>query len=223
MTVRGALQPAARGPGSALRLLLLDNYDSFTWNLAHAFAVLGAEVEVVLSDARSAEEVRASAFDAWVLSPGPGRPEERGIGLELARAEPEDPPLLGVCLGHQALAQAHGARLTRAPELVHGKTSEIEHTGGGLYRGLSRPFLATRYHSLVVDPASLPAVLEVEAQTKDGVIMGLRHRERPAFGVQFHPESVLTIEGRRLLANFLEIAAAWRSLARDAALARSPE
>ncbi len=190
-----------------MRVLLLDNYDSFTWNLAHALEQCGATVEVVLNDALAVGEILERGYEAWVISPGPGRPEESGICLDLVRAATTGPPLLGVCLGHQALAQAHGARIVRAPVLMHGKTSAIHHDGQRLFRGLGRPFVATRYHSLVVDEPSLPRAFEITARTEDGVIMGIRHRELPLYGVQFHPEAVLTVEGPRLLANFLEIAA----------------
>jgi anthranilate synthase/aminodeoxychorismate synthase-like glutamine amidotransferase len=200
-----------------MRVLLLDNYDSFTWNLAHYLEELGAAVEVVLNDRITTEQVHERSFDAWVLSPGPGRPEQAGISLELVRAARDRTPLLGVCLGHQALAQAHGARIVRAPVLMHGKTSPIDHDGCDLFYGLDRPFSATRYHSLVIDPASLPPVFEVSARSNDGVIMGIRHRGRPWFGVQFHPESVMTLAGKPLLVNFLEIAARERRASTDAA------
>jgi len=200
-----------------MRVLLLDNYDSFTWNLAHYLEELGAVVEVVLNDRITVDGVLRRRFDAWVLSPGPGRPEQAGISLDLVRAAGASLPLLGVCLGHQTLARAHGARITRAPVLMHGKTSPIDHLGRGLYRGLERPFVAMRYHSLVVDPGTLPPTLEVDARSDDGVVMGIRHRRRPWFGIQFHPESVLTLAGKALLANFLEIASAARRAETDAA------
>jgi anthranilate synthase component 2 len=190
-----------------MRVLLLDNYDSFTWNLAHYLEELGAVVEVVLNDEVDVERLRARSFDAWVISPGPGRPEGAGISLDLVRAADAGTPLLGVCLGHQALAQAHGARIVGAPDLMHGKTSSIHHDGRGLFRGLPRPFAATRYHSLVIEPESLPDTFAVSARTADGVVMGIRHRSLPSFGIQFHPESVLTLEGKPLLANFLAVAA----------------
>jgi anthranilate synthase component 2 len=191
------------------RLLLVDNFDSFTWNLAHYFEELGAAVEVQLNDAIKVAGVKADAFDGVVLSPGPGRPEGAGICLELIRAVAGAIPLLGVCLGHQALAQAYGARIVQAPTLMHGKTSAIDHTGNGLFQGLPRPFDATRYHSLVVAPDSVPDDFRVAAWTGDGVIMGLDHEELPLYGVQFHPESVLTVEGKPLLANFLRLAERW--------------
>jgi anthranilate synthase component 2 len=196
-----------------MRVLLLDNYDSFTWNLAHYLEELGASVEVVLNDEVEVEPLRARGYDAWVISPGPGRPEGAGISLDLVRAADARTPLLGVCLGHQTLARAHGARIVRAPQLMHGKTSSIHHEGRGLFRGLPRPFEATRYHSLVIAPESLPDSLEVTARTADGVVMGIRHRHLPSYGIQFHPESVLTLEGKPLLANFLAVAARVRAAA----------
>jgi anthranilate synthase component 2 len=200
-----------------MRVLLLDNYDSFTWNLAHYLEVLGAKVEVFLNDEIGVKQVRERAYDAWVVSPGPGRPEGAGISLDLVRAANGRTPLLGVCLGHQALAQAHGARIVQAPVLMHGKTSSIHHDGRGLFRGLDRPFTAMRYHSLVVERESLPGPFEVSARTDDGVVMGIRHRGRPSFGIQFHPESILTLAGKPLLSNFLAIAARVRRATTDAA------
>ena len=200
-----------------MRVLLLDNYDSFTWNLAHYLEELGATVDVFLNDEIGVEQVRERGYDAWVVSPGPGRPDGAGISLDLVRAANGRTPLLGVCLGHQALAQAHGARIVQAPVLVHGKTSSIHHDGRRLFRDLDRPFVATRYHSLVVEPESLPDTFEISARTDDGVVMGIRHRGRPSFGIQFHPESILTLAGKPLLANFLAIAARVRRAATDAA------
>jgi len=191
-----------------MRILLVDNYDSFTWNLAHYLEELGAELHVAQNDEVSVEWVERQEFDAWLLSPGPGTPDDGGISLELARSAAGRVPLLGVCLGHQALAQAYGARVTRAEVLVHGKTSSIFHDGQDLFEKLERPFDATRYHSLVVDPASLPREFRVTAWTADGVVMGIQHRIWPLFGIQFHPESVLTLEGKPLLANFISIVAA---------------
>ena len=190
-----------------MRVLLLDNYDSFTWNLAHYLEELGAELHVALNDEVSVDWVEREEFDAWVISPGPGSPDDGGISLELARSAGGRTPLLGVCLGHQALALANGARITRAEVLVHGKTSAIFHDGRDLFGTLRRPFDATRYHSLVVEPASLPRDFRVTAWTADGIVMGIRHRIWPLFGIQFHPESVLTLEGKPLLGNFLSIAA----------------
>ena len=194
-----------------MRILLVDNYDSFTWNLAHYLEELGVDLCVVLNDEISVEWAERQAFDAWVISPGPGTPDDSGVSLELARAAGRGTPLLGVCLGHQALAQAFGARIVRAAVLVHGKTSPILHDGDDLFRTLERPFAATRYHSLVVDPQSLPGELRVTARTPDGVVMGIRHRTLPLFGIQFHPESVLTLQGKPLLANFLSIASGYNS------------
>ena len=196
--------------GAGLRLLLLDNYDSFTYNLAQYLEELGAAVDVVRNDRITVDQVKAAGFDAIVISPGPGRPEEAGISVELVRQTSERTPLLGVCLGHQAIGYAYGARVVSAPTLMHGKTSPIVHDGRTLFAGLENPFEATRYHSLVVEEASLPGELAVSARTPEGVVMGLRHRELPQEGVQFHPESVLTVVGKRLLANFLEGISAWR-------------
>lgn len=187
-----------------MRLLLLDNYDSFTWNLAHYLEQLGAEVELRLNDEVDCAWVREQGFDAVVLSPGPGRPEEAGITPTLVRQIGPRTPLLGVCLGHQAIGLCFGARIVTAPTLVHGKTSRIWHDGSGVFAGLPNPFEATRYHSLIVDRESVPPELVINAWTREGVIMGLRHRKLPLHGVQFHPESILTRQGKPLLANFLE-------------------
>lgn len=187
------------------RVFLLDNYDSFTWNLAQYLEELGATVEVIRNDAMTAADVEASGFDAVVISPGPGRPEDAGITVELVRRLAGKVPLLGVCLGHQGIACAYGGRIVQAPTLMHGKTSPILHDGKTIFEGLPVPFEATRYHSLVVDEGSLPGEIEVSARTPDGVIMALRHRRVLLEGVQFHPESVLTLEGKRLLSNFLSL------------------
>jgi anthranilate synthase component 2 len=184
---------------------VVDNYDSFTWNLVHELAALGAEPAVVRHDEVGVAWIERGAFDGIVLSPGPGRPEEAGISLEVVRRLAGRVPLLGVCLGHQVIARACGGRIVGAPSLVHGKTSAIHHDGRALFRGLANPFVATRYHSLVVDPLEPGQALEICARTADGVIMGLRHADAPLWGVQFHPESVLTVEGRPLLANFLRL------------------
>ena len=189
-----------------MRLLMIDNYDSFTYNLVQELSEVGdVEIEVVRNDAASAEELMAKGPHAVVISPGPGIPEHSGATMDMVRAA-ADLPLLGICLGHQAIAAVHGGRVMRAPEPVHGKTSEIRHGGGGLFEGLPDGFEATRYHSLIVDRDSLPADLEVTAWTDDGIIMGLCDQNRPHFGVQFHPESYLCHEGKKLLARFLEIA-----------------
>jgi anthranilate synthase/aminodeoxychorismate synthase-like glutamine amidotransferase len=185
-------------------ILMIDNYDSFTYNLVQLLAGAGAEVEVVRNDAEPVAALLARAPDGVVLSPGPGRPEDAGVCLELLRARPRL-PLLGVCLGHQALGVACGATVDRAPRLMHGKTSAVHHRGEGLLAGLPSPFEATRYHSLEVRAATLPAELEPVAWSDDGTLMAMRHRELPYWGVQFHPESVLTAAGPLLLRNFLAL------------------
>jgi anthranilate synthase/aminodeoxychorismate synthase-like glutamine amidotransferase len=187
-------------------LLLVDNYDSFTYNLYQYLGELGARTRVVRNDEIPVAEAMALRPEAIVISPGPGTPDEAGISLDLIRAAAGEVPLLGVCLGHQSLGQAFGGRIVRAPSLMHGKTSEIHHDGRTVFAGLPQPFTATRYHSLVIAPESLPDCLEVSARTADGVIMAVRHREHPLEGVQFHPESILTTAGKQLLANFLRIA-----------------
>ena len=186
-----------------LRVLVIDNYDSFVYNLVQELGELGAEPVVHRNDAIDLEGIRAASPDAILISPGPGRPDDAGISLEVIEQLGADYPILGVCLGHQAIGQAYGGQVVAAPTLMHGKTSAIHHTGAGVFAGLPEPFIATRYHSLVVEPATLPDVLEVTATTDDGVIMGFRHRELPVEGVQFHPESVLTPSGPSLLSNFL--------------------
>ncbi|MGE5126177.1 MAG: bifunctional anthranilate synthase component II/anthranilate phosphoribosyltransferase [Betaproteobacteria bacterium] len=186
-------------------ILLVDNYDSFTFNLYQYLGELGAQVKVVRNDALSVEQALALSPERIVVSPGPGTPDEAGISLELIRRSPV--PVLGVCLGHQALGQTFGGRVVRAPKLMHGKTSEIRHDGRTIFAGLPDVFTATRYHSLVVAPESVPDCLEVSAWTDGGVVMGLRHKERPLEGVQFHPESVLTTAGKDLLRNFLGLGA----------------
>jgi len=185
-------------------VLLIDNHDSFTWNLGQYFQELGADLRVELNDSPQAGPALSDGPDAVVISPGPGRPEETGITLDVVkRCADARVPLLGVCLGHQAIAQAYGAEIVRAPTLMHGKTSPIEHDADGLFAGLPNPFEATRYHSLVIDEASCPEELEITARTADGEIMGVRHRERPVEGFQFHPESIMTREGKSLLKAFL--------------------
>jgi anthranilate synthase component II len=191
----------------AMTVLLVDNYDSFTYNLYQYLGELGADTTVVRNDALTVEAVLARNTDRIVISPGPGTPDQAGISLELVREAGGRVPVLGVCLGHQALGQAYGGRVVRAPAPMHGKTSEIHHDGRGLFRGLPNPFTATRYHSLVVERASLPACLELTAWTADGLVMGLRHRQHALLGVQFHPESILTAPGKELLRNFLGTAA----------------
>ncbi|MGZ3439072.1 MAG: anthranilate synthase component II [Polyangia bacterium] len=186
-------------------LLLIDNYDSFTYNLAQYLGELGAEVRVERNDAVTVDEVAKLAPRRIVISPGPCTPNEAGISLELIARLAGKIPILGVCLGHQAIGQAFGGKVVRAPRVMHGKTSPIEHEGSGLFRGIPSPMQATRYHSLVVEPASLPESLAVTARTAEGEIMALAHRTLPVWGVQFHPESILTVDGKRLLQNFLEM------------------
>ena len=186
-------------------LLMLDNYDSFTYNLVHLFQELGVEVRVFRNDAITVDETAALEPTHLVVSPGPGRPEDAGVSVELIRRLGPQVPTLGVCLGHQAIGAVYGGSVIRAVVPMHGKTSTIEHDGRGVFAGITEPFVASRYHSLVVSDQGLPDVLEVTARTKeDGTIMGLRHRSLPVHGVQFHPESILTGEGRRILRNFIE-------------------
>ncbi|HLZ82280.1 MAG TPA: aminodeoxychorismate/anthranilate synthase component II [Caulobacteraceae bacterium] len=189
-------------------ILVIDNYDSFTYNLVHYLDELGAEPRVWRNDALTVEAALGLRPEAIVLSPGPCTPNEAGICLDLIRAAPADLPILGVCLGHEAIGQAFGGQVVRAKTLMHGKTSAIRHAGGALFEGLADGFIATRYHSLSVARESVPNVLEVTAWTDDGEIMGLSHHARPIHGVQFHPESILTEGGHRLLANFLRLAGA---------------
>jgi len=189
------------------RVLVIDNYDSFTYNLVQELAELGAEPTVVRNDAWTIDQVRDFAPDGIVISPGPGSPENArdiGISNDVIRELGPQIPLLGVCLGHQCIGYVFGGRIVRAPELLHGKTSQIYHRGEGVLDGLPIPFEATRYHSLIVERASLPHDLKVTAETHDEIVMAVRHREYPIEGVQFHPESVLTSEGMRLLRNFLK-------------------
>ncbi len=188
-------------------LLLIDNYDSFTYNLVHYLGELGADIAVRRNDALSVQDVMAMHPEAVVLSPGPCTPDQAGICLSLTLAAAEaNLPLLGVCLGHQAIGQAFGGKVVRCHEIVHGKTDSIHHSGKGVFTGLPSPFAATRYHSLVVDRDSLPDSLEVTAWLEDGTIMGLRHRDKPIEGVQFHPESIASEHGHQLLRNFLDSA-----------------
>lgn len=187
-------------------LLLIDNYDSFTFNLAQYLGELGADVLVCRNDDITVRDIAEMAPDRIVISPGPGRPESAGISVEAIRSFGSRLPILGVCLGHQAIGHAFGGDIVRASKLMHGKTSMIEHDAKGLFRGLTAPFEAGRYHSLVIEHTRVPAALEVTAQTRDeGTIMGVRHRAWPLHGVQFHPESVLTAVGKHLLRNFLEM------------------
>ena len=198
-------------------IVLIDNYDSFTFNLFHYLGGLGADVVVHRNDKITVAAVMAMDPDAIVLSPGPRTPSDAGICLELIAKASATVPLLGVCLGHQAIGQAFGGEVVRAPRQVHGKLSEIRHEGGGLFRGINGPFKATRYHSLVVERASLPSELTVTAETDDQLIMGLAHQTLPLQGVQFHPESIASEHGHLMLRNFLDIAAAW-----NAATSRRP-
>jgi anthranilate synthase/aminodeoxychorismate synthase-like glutamine amidotransferase len=191
-----------------MRLLLIDNYDSFTWNLAQYCGELGAEVTVERNDAITVEAIAAREPDAIVISPGPCTPNEAGISMDVVRRFAGVTPILGVCLGHQCIGQVFGGRIVRAPRVMHGKTSKIFHDERGLYAGLENPFVATRYHSLVIAPDSMPDTLEVTAKTWEDEIMGVRTRARgaPLEGVQFHPESIMTTVGKRLIANFLRMA-----------------
>jgi anthranilate synthase/aminodeoxychorismate synthase-like glutamine amidotransferase len=190
------------------RVLVIDNYDSFVYNLVQELGELGADPVVHRNDAIDVEGIRAASPDAILISPGPGRPEDAGISMTVIDELAGEFPILGVCLGHQAIGQVYGGRVVSAPTLMHGKTSSVHHDGRGLFVGLPEPFVATRYHSLVVEPDSVPDVLEVTARTADGVIMGLRHRTLNVEGVQFHPESLLTPSGPALLSNFLAAATA---------------
>ncbi len=193
-------------------ILVVDNYDSFTYNLVHYLAELGAEARVVRNDQLTIQEVWAARPEALLLSPGPCSPNEAGICLPILETAPEDMPIFGVCLGHQAMGQAFGGEVVRAKSLMHGKTSPILHGGDSVFRGLPSPFTATRYHSLAVRRDTLPEVLEVTAWTEDGEIMGLAHRTRPIHGVQFHPESIATEHGHDLIDNFLDLAGVRRSV-----------
>jgi len=188
-----------------MRVLMIDNYDSFTYNLVQYLGELGADVDVFRNDAAGCDELFARAPAGVVISPGPGEPGDAGVSVAMVHACAErGVPLLGVCLGHQAIGLAFGGRIVRARSIMHGKVSPISHDGRGVFAGLPSPFEATRYHSLVIEEASCPAVLEISARTPDGEIMAVRHRERPIEGVQFHPESILTREGKPLLRRFLE-------------------
>jgi anthranilate synthase/aminodeoxychorismate synthase-like glutamine amidotransferase len=186
-------------------LLMIDNYDSFTYNLVQYLGELGAELEVVRNDQTTVQEIERKSPERIVISPGPKTPTEAGICLEVIEKFAGGTPILGVCLGHQAIGQAFGGKVIRAPEIMHGKTSLINHDGKTIFAGLPNPFPATRYHSLIVERKTLPACLEISASTTEGLIMGLRHRELKVEGVQFHPESILTDAGKQLLANFLKL------------------
>ena len=184
-------------------ILVIDNYDSFTYNLVHLVGGHTDDLKVVRNDALQVEDVRRLAPLAILISPGPGRPADAGITEDVIRELGEEIPILGVCLGHQAIGEVYGGRITYAPSLMHGKTSEVQHEGSGIFQDVATPFTATRYHSLVVERGSLPEDLEITAETADGVIMGLRHRHYPVEGIQFHPESVLTREGPKIIANWI--------------------
>ena len=186
-----------------VRILLVDNYDSFVYNLVQELGELGADPVVYRNDAIDVEGIRRERPDAVIISPGPGRPEDAGISMEVVRRLSGTIPILGVCLGHQCIGQVYGGTVVQAPRLMHGKTSEIHHCGTGLFEGLPEPFVATRYHSLVVTPSTVPADLVVTATTDDGVVMGLRHQSMAVEGVQFHPESIFTPSGPDFLGNFL--------------------
>ena len=186
-------------------ILVIDNYDSFTYNLVQYLGELGADLEVYRNDKITVDRIQEFKPTGVVISPGPGIPNNAGISLELIRRLGSRVPILGVCLGHQSIGQAYGGRVINAPTLMHCKTSLIHHDGESVFSGLANPFEATRYHSLIVEKKSLPDCLRVTAETEDGVIMGIRHREHPVEGVQFHPESILTAEGKKLLANFLKL------------------
>jgi anthranilate synthase component 2 len=190
-------------------VVLIDNYDSFTWNLVHALGPLGVAVEVHRNDAITVDEIALKKPDAIVISPGPCTPNEAGISLELIRRLGGKTPILGVCLGHQAIGAAYGGEVVRAPVPVHGKLSNIRHHGEGVMRGINAPFEATRYHSLVVKRATMPADLAVTAETDDGLVMALSHKHHPVHGVEFHPESIASEHGQVILKNFLDLAAEW--------------
>jgi anthranilate synthase/aminodeoxychorismate synthase-like glutamine amidotransferase len=186
-------------------LLMIDNYDSFTYNLVQYFGELGADPVVKRNDTISPEEIEKLKTTRIVISPGPGKPTDAGISMEVIRRMGPTLPILGVCLGHQCIAEVYGGKVVRADRLMHGKTSPIRHQGTGVFAGLPNPFEATRYHSLIVERSSVPACLQVTADTAEGEIMGLQHREFPVHGVQFHPESILSREGKDLLRNFLKL------------------
>lgn len=190
--------------------LMIDNYDSFVYNLKHFLGELGAEVEVVRNDKITAEAAIAGGYEGIILSPGPCTPNEAGICLDIVRQAPDDLPILGVCLGHQVIGQAFGGEIIRAPEPMHGKLSHVAHDADGVLAGLPSPFEATRYHSLIIKPESLPDCLIANGQTPDGCIMGVRHKSRPIYGVQFHPESIASQFGHQLLGNFLSVATGGR-------------
>ena len=191
-----------------MRLLMIDNYDSFTYNLVQYLGEIGADVEVIRNDSESLDALLERRPDGVVISPGPGVPQDAGVSIQVVEAfAARGTPVFGVCLGHQSIGVVYGGRIVRARSIMHGKTSQMHHEGQGVFEGLPDPFVATRYHSLVIEPESCPDVLEVTARTEDGEIMGVRHRELPVEGVQFHPESILTEVGKPLLENFLRTCA----------------
>ena len=194
-----------------MNVLVIDNYDSFTYNLVHYLGELGAKLDVRRNDALGVADVAAMEPDAIVLSPGPCSPNEAGICLDIIKTVSPAVPTFGVCLGHQAIGQAYGGTIVRAPRMMHGKVSEIRHTGRGVFRGINGPFQATRYHSLTILPSSLPDVLETTAWADDDVIMGVMHRSQPVYGVQFHPESIASEHGHLILKNFLDLAGTWNT------------
>jgi anthranilate synthase component 2 len=203
-------------------IVLIDNYDSFTFNLVHYLGGLGADVVVHRNDKISVADVMALEPDGIVLSPGPCTPNEAGVCLDLIKKAASSVPILGVCLGHQAIGQAFGGKVMRAPAPVHGKLSEISHSNSGVFHGINGPFKATRYHSLVIDRATMPAELIANAKTDDDLVMGLMHESLPVHGVQFHPESIASEHGHLMLKNFLELAAAWNVLRHRASVSRAP-
>ncbi|MDR3497189.1 MAG: aminodeoxychorismate/anthranilate synthase component II [Ancalomicrobiaceae bacterium] len=194
--------------------LLIDNYDSFTYNLYHFLGEEGAAPKVIRNDKISVDEVEALDPEAIILSPGPCTPNEAGICLNLIERLGATIPIFGVCLGHQAIGQAYGGEVKRAPKLMHGKVSEIRHTGRGVFRGINGDFAGARYHSLIVERATMPTSLDIVAETSDGLVMGIAHRDHPVHGVQFHPESIASENGHRLIRNFLDIAAEWNATRR---------
>ena len=188
-----------------MKILVIDNYDSFTYNLVQLVGKFSKDVTVFRNDRTSIDEIRKLKPDRIIISPGPGKPEDSRISLDVIRELGTDTPVLGVCLGHQGIGLIHGARVVNAPSLMHGKSSQIEHDGKTIYRDLPRGFRAGRYHSLVIDESSLPAELEITARSEDGLIMGIRHKKKPVEGIQFHPESVLTEEGERIIKNWVAL------------------
>ncbi len=200
-----------------MRITLIDNYDSFTWNVVHLLGGLGAEVRVIRNDQDSAANIMAAAPDAIVLSPGPCTPSEAGICCELVVTAADTIPILGICLGHQTIGQVFGGNVIRAPQPRHGKISMVQHAGRGLFRGINGPFQATRYHSLIIDRTTCPADLDITAETDDGLIMGVSHREKPVHGVQFHPESILSEYGATIARTFFDLAQGWNATRRTAA------